>query len=442
MSGFIKDTSDYSSEQPSTIDFDDAIRLHGSGSICEIYRTKWQRRDVFVKRLKEEFRNKPLYLDALDKEFEVGVKLKHPSLPEYREFHRDYVIMDYIDGMTLAEMLKRRDPWLSNEKNVVKLFKQLIEVVYYLHCHNVVHCDIKPDNIMITANNHNLILIDLDKCYTDSLNDTSGSPSLFGLANEERGRTTLDMYGIGMVAKTLKTRVRGFKFRRYKKFIKECFSKDANLDTLNEILDYDTSAKRYKYWYIVIALIVFLFAVLYPFKNTTPGQEQPKDVEESPINVEPVVISGETQPDESPVAPPTKPAEKSQTVAERQVNYVTPEELEIDAQKKAAIYDNIVQPYFDKLRDSLDCVLKLQNDSTITGEQLYEAMSKFIDMEDEYLSEAYGILEESFPGISDRAVWRVLSYSKAYTGYKRYAEPAKREYGHFMEKLLFPGGVE
>ena len=69
-----------------------------------------------MQRLKEEFRSNPIYLDALDKEYEIGVTLKHPSLPDYREFHRDYVVMDFIDGITLSELISRKDPWLSKEK--------------------------------------------------------------------------------------------------------------------------------------------------------------------------------------------------------------------------------------------------------------------------------------------------------------------------------------
>ena len=67
MSRFLKHSDDYSAELSHGIDFDDAVKLPGGGSTCDIYRTRWQRREVFVKRLKEEFRSKPLYLDALDK---------------------------------------------------------------------------------------------------------------------------------------------------------------------------------------------------------------------------------------------------------------------------------------------------------------------------------------------------------------------------------------
>lgn len=235
MSQFLKQDGAYATESLTEIDFDNAVKLPDGGSTCDIYRTKWQRRDVFVKRLKEEYRTKPLYLDALDKEYDIGVSLRHPSLPEYREFHRDYIVMDYIDGQTLAEMIRRKDPWLSNEGHIVAMLRQLVDVVDYLHRHNVVHCDIKPDNIIITSNSRNLVLIDFDKCYTDALNDTSGHPSKYGLTIDEVGRVLIDFHGIGLVA--LKLMTEGFGFCRCNDFVKSCFATDVNCEELIHALN-------------------------------------------------------------------------------------------------------------------------------------------------------------------------------------------------------------
>ena len=80
MSQFLNNTSSYHSEQSTEIDFNNALKLHGSGSICDIYRTKWQRRDVFVKRLKKEYRSNPLYLYALDKEFTLTPNMNERQL--------------------------------------------------------------------------------------------------------------------------------------------------------------------------------------------------------------------------------------------------------------------------------------------------------------------------------------------------------------------------
>ena len=237
MSQFLKQENEYSTEHSQGIDFDDAVNLPAGGSTCDIYRTRWQRRDVFVKRLKEPLRSKPLYLDALDKEFDVGVNLRHPSLPDYREFHRDYIIMDYIDGETIAVMIKRNDPWLTKEKNIVAMLRELIDVVDYLHRHNVVHCDIKPDNIMIRSNTRHLVLIDFDKSYTDALRDTSGHPSKYGLEVDEVGRTAIDFRGIGLVVEQLKNELPDFNFSVCEHFVKACYKPDASCEELTAILD-------------------------------------------------------------------------------------------------------------------------------------------------------------------------------------------------------------
>ena len=238
MSQFLSNPDRYTRESSHEIDFDDAIRLPEGGTTCDIYRTRWQRREVFVKRLKEEFQSKPLYLDALDKEFEIGVKLRHPSLPIYHEFHRDYIVMDYIDGLTLSEMIKHNDSWLTNDRNIVKMLRELVDVVDYLHRHNIVHCDIKPDNIIITSNTKNLVLIDFDKSYIDALSDTSGHPGKYGLSIDHKGHTSLDFYGIGKVVEKIKECVSGLIFSRFDQFVDACYSKDVNCEILAEILNF------------------------------------------------------------------------------------------------------------------------------------------------------------------------------------------------------------
>ena len=422
------------------MDFDDAIRLPNGGSTCDIYRTRWQRREVFVKKLKDEYKTNPLYLDALDKEYEIGASLKHPSLPDYRGFHRDYIVMDFIDGETLAERIKNNDPWLKNEKNIIRLLRELVDVTDYLHRHNITHCDIKPDNIMITANNHNVVLIDLDKCYTDALNDTSGDPSRYGLTFEEKGRIVLDFYGISGVVETLKEKIPSFKFRKYNEFVKECKRKDCNADKLLEILDYTpvNYLKKYK-WLITIAPFVgavVFGAVLWLTQKAQEAQDNDnsyKDINEAPETLPAkndtiVFLPAETQEDRHST-------EKKVDVPPP----ITREQLHLEAKEMAAQFDKKIQPYFDILNEDFDSLISFSNKSGITGTELLEALRKHDDKADEYLREAFAVLDETYPGLTDRARWRVMSYSKAYTGYKRRAEPILRELG---QKVIDLGGFD
>lgn len=438
MSEFLKPTDRYNAEYPSEIDFDDAVKLPEGGSTCDIYRTKWQRRDVFVKRLKEQFRAKPLYLDALDKEFDIGVNLKHPSLPEYREFHRDYVVLDYIDGITLSDMIKQRDPWLSNEKHIVKMLKELVDVVGYLHRHNVVHCDIKPDNIMITANGRNLVLIDFDKCYSDALSDTSGHPSKYGLPTDEKGRVAIDFRGIGMVVEKLKAGVPKFKLPQYKKFVKACYDPDVNCEVLEEILSESVGAKDDTTSIKDIIKIILAFGcftavcILIAFMGKT-FFEDADDYDDNPtteITKEEIV---EVSPSDSVITGTAKESVDGMLTNDDKAAR-TQEEIHAEARKKAAVLDERIQPYFNELMAGLDQLMRLKDDKTYTAQQLLDSIRMHGNLSDEYIAETFAKLSDIYPGITDREAWRVMAYSKAYTGYTRRATPELKEYGQEIER--------
>lgn len=145
ISGFGSD-----GEDRFAVDFALAKPLSRSGSTCDAFECVVQRRRVFVKRLKAGYRSNPLYLAAFDKEFDLGVSLSHPSLPRYIGFGGDYIVMDFVEGDTLADLISRGDKRLKNKKFVRKLLCELVDVVEYLHYRNIVHCDIKADNIIVS----------------------------------------------------------------------------------------------------------------------------------------------------------------------------------------------------------------------------------------------------------------------------------------------------
>ncbi|MDE5806355.1 MAG: protein kinase [Paramuribaculum sp.] len=459
MSQFLKQENEYSIERSQGIDFDEAVRLPGGGSTCDIYKTRWQRRDVIVKRLKEPLRSKPLYLDALDKEFDIGVNLRHPSLPDYREFHRDYIIMDYIDGETLAVMIKRNDPWLTKEKNIVAMLRELIDVVDYLHRHNVVHCDIKPDNIMITTNNHNLVLIDFDKSYTDALGDTSGHPAKYGLTKDEKGRVAIDFRGIGMLVERLKSTIPGFKLRGYKQFVKTCYRTDVNCEELRDLLDTPYRGQRSQRpsdrLTLIVGTAIIAAGLLIAYLGELTGRE-----DEPQTNPTEEVIEKDDASDKEEVIEKNDVSDKEEViekddVSDKEVEISTPKtetseqssaprtqaEIHEDAKNKAAALDQEISQLYNKLHIGLDRLIALKEDTTLTGPQLLDSIRRHSDIEDAYFAETFEILNEMFPGLTDRAQWRIMAYSKAYTGYTRRAGPELREYGYEIARRYKAEGL-
>jgi len=89
-----------------------------------------------------------------------------------------YIVTDFIQGKTLAQKLLEDDvPF--NEAEAAYILNQLASAINHCHSKNIIHCDIKPENIMIDENN-NVTLIDfgLSKIYSKKLLEFScGTPA-------------------------------------------------------------------------------------------------------------------------------------------------------------------------------------------------------------------------------------------------------------------------
>lgn len=439
MSQFLSDSSDYNVERGSDIDFSSAVRLPQQGSACEVYKTRWQRRTVLVKRLKEEFRDIPLNLDALEKEYEIGVNLNHPSLPTYLAFYRDYIVMEYIDGETLSSMLKEEDPWLRNGKNQLSLLKNLAEVMDYLHRHKVVHCDIKPDNIILTANGYNPVLVDLDKCYTDAFSDTSGHPDKFGLPVDNPGRVAMDFRGLANVAESISAKYPTSASKKIKRFIDSARKEDVTVEALKESLEDKRKFGVLSFSFLALGMIVVAAAIgggnLF-FKEREKGIDV-----DSEVRMQAQVVKDTVTPSPSHSALASAPS----YIAEEAVSGVVPEVNKIKAQEKlhqeararAGVLDKLIAPRYSVLNARLDCLILLKS-SEISGEQLLDSIRAFADFEEECFQEMGAIMKETFPSMSAREESRVLAYSKVYTGYNRRSVAELTELNRILlEKMGF-----
>ena len=97
--------------------------------------------------------NKRAY-KQLKEEALLAMKLVHPNIVQIRAFEENdnnpFLVMDYIDGVTLDDWLGDRSQESGvREEEVVRLLKPIAEALDYAHSEGVVHRDIKPANIMI-----------------------------------------------------------------------------------------------------------------------------------------------------------------------------------------------------------------------------------------------------------------------------------------------------
>jgi serine/threonine protein kinase len=111
-----------------------------------------------------------------EKEFSLGISLSHPniaetySLEEVPEIGR-CIVMEYVDGMTLAQWLNSSPSRAQRER----VLAQLLEVMEYIHGLQLVHNDLKSSNVLITRNGQNVKLIDFGLSDTDSTSDNNNS---------------------------------------------------------------------------------------------------------------------------------------------------------------------------------------------------------------------------------------------------------------------------
>ena len=111
-----------------------------------------------------------------EKEFAFGVSLSHPhiaetySLEEVEDCGR-CIVMEYVDGTTLAEWLTTNPSKAARQRVMV----QLLDALEYIHSLQLVHHDLKSSNILITRNGLNVKLIDFGLSNTDSTSDNNNS---------------------------------------------------------------------------------------------------------------------------------------------------------------------------------------------------------------------------------------------------------------------------
>ena len=189
-------------EQP----FPDAEPLSIAGSTCECYRVRLYGKLHFLKRLRPEFRTSPRHVAALRKEFETGYTLSHQGLVGYASLTPDGILMDYVDGQTLREFVRDNPEYLHQRSNADRFLQQLLDVVGYLHAHQVVHLDLKPENILITRIGHYVKIIDLGYCLTDTYADTPGRTDRYAAPEQFTGKALdvrTDIYAIGQILQEL-----------------------------------------------------------------------------------------------------------------------------------------------------------------------------------------------------------------------------------------------
>lgn len=153
----------------------------------------------FEKRIADEFFGDLKAREALRKEFELGFGLEHQGIVRYLDCDGDAIYEEFVDGLTLREMLLSGDRRLADAEFLRKTCRQLLDALDYLHKKGIVHLDIKPENVMITTIGNRVKIIDLGAARSSEFDRTEGFTPDYMAPEQARGVTGIatDIYLVG-----------------------------------------------------------------------------------------------------------------------------------------------------------------------------------------------------------------------------------------------------
>ena len=132
------------------------IRTLGEGGMANVYLAydTILDRNVAVKVLRGDLATDEKFVRRFQREALSASNLYHPNIVQIYDFDSEdgqyYIVMEYVEGKTLKQLLKRRGSLTITE--VIDIMSQITDGMAHAHDSYIIHRDIKPQNIMILDN--------------------------------------------------------------------------------------------------------------------------------------------------------------------------------------------------------------------------------------------------------------------------------------------------
>ncbi len=184
-------------------------RIIAEGGMSRIYLAydKKEKKNVAVKILKNEFNDNKQIVEGFLHEAEITSRLVHRNIVRTIDYGTKnsyrYIVMEYIEGGTLAELLSERRPEIDE---CVAIAQKLLSAMSYAHHRGVVHKDLKPHNVLMGADGEPYltdfgIAEEMDKENRSRDEKVVGSVSSFSPEQATGGKVgpASDVYSMGIM---------------------------------------------------------------------------------------------------------------------------------------------------------------------------------------------------------------------------------------------------
>ncbi|KGX85727.1 Stk1 family PASTA domain-containing Ser/Thr kinase [Pontibacillus marinus] len=182
----------------------------GGGGMANVYvaRDTILNRDVAIKVLRLEYANDDEFIARFRREAHSATSLSHPNIVNIydvgEEEHIYYMVMEYVDGMTLKQYIQTYGPLEVEES--LEITKQITAAITHAHDNDIIHRDIKPQNILIDEHKQVKvtdfgIAMALSATSLTQTNSVLGSVHYLSPEQARGGMATKksDIYSIGIV---------------------------------------------------------------------------------------------------------------------------------------------------------------------------------------------------------------------------------------------------
>ena len=203
------------------------------------------------------------YMQLLQREYDLLRRLDNPYIVKAWQWRQDEqvgacIVEEYVSGEPLCEWLEHSPSSAQRQQ----LLNELLEAVEYIHTKQIVHGDIKPQNILVTNNGSHVKLIDFSMADADAFAAKNiGYSDAFAAPEQKNGEQTdcrTDIYALGLIIQLLFP-------RRFRNIVRRCTQTNPaqryeTVSALRRALRRSSIAPK---WTAILAIVLALMMVVF-----------------------------------------------------------------------------------------------------------------------------------------------------------------------------------